>query len=68
MTKAKRAWRKGNIYVKSGQHAKAIYWLSRTQAILDQPRPTAKRGNHFDAGYMLVAFAALIWLWVSAPW
>ena len=68
MTKAKRAWHKGNIYVKSGQHAKAIYWLSRTQAILDRPRPNPKRQNGMDAGYMLVALAALILIWVSAPW
>jgi hypothetical protein len=41
MTKAKRAWRKANAYVRSGQHDKAIYWLSRTQAILDGIDPTA---------------------------
>jgi hypothetical protein len=35
MTEAKRAWRNANAYVRSGQHQKAIYWLSRTQAILN---------------------------------
>jgi hypothetical protein len=35
------AWRKANAYVRSGQHDRAIYWLWRTQAILDADAPQA---------------------------
>ena len=60
MTRAKRAWCKANAYVRSGQHEKAIYWLSRTQAILDGERPRRRRLDGMDAGYiMLVGLAAL---------
>jgi hypothetical protein len=45
MTKTKRAWRKANAYVRSGQHDKAIYWLSRTEAILNGER---SRWHHLD--------------------
>ena len=38
MTRTMHAWRKANAYVRSGQHDRAIYWLSRTQAILDAGR------------------------------
>jgi hypothetical protein len=50
MTKAKRAWRKANAYVRSGQHDKAIYWLSRTQAILDGDRRYRRRREGIDTG------------------
>jgi hypothetical protein len=65
MTRTMRAWRKANFYVRSGQHAKAIYWLSRTQAILEAGPPRPSRLKNFDAGYMTVAalcFVALLWL------
>ena len=65
MTKAKRAWRKANAYVRSGQHAKAIYWLSRTQAILDGERPRRQRLRNMDAGYMLGALAILVLIWIG---
>jgi hypothetical protein len=39
MTKTMRAWRKANAFVRSGQHAKAIYWLSRTVEVLEAGRP-----------------------------
>ena len=65
MTRAKRAWCKANAYVRSGQHEKAIYWLSRTQAILDSERPRRRRLDGMDAGYMLVGLAALVLLWVA---
>ena len=34
MTRTMHAWRKANAYVRSGQHDRAIYWLSRTQVLL----------------------------------
>jgi hypothetical protein len=67
MTKAMRAWRKANFYVKAGRHDKALYWLARTQTILDRP-PQARRRSDLDVGYMLAAAAALILIWISAPW
>ena len=39
MTRMMCAWRQANAYMRSGEHAKAIYWLSRTLAILDNERP-----------------------------
>jgi len=62
MTKGKRAWRKANAYVRSGQHAKAIYWLSRTQEILDGERPSRQRLRGMDAGYLLAALVVLVLL------
>jgi hypothetical protein len=35
--------------VRSGQHAKAIYWLSRTQAILDGDGPRRQLLGDMDA-------------------
>ena len=66
MTRARRAWRKANAYVRSGQHDKAIYWLSRTQAILDEHRPRPRRLERFDKGYMLGALIVLVVLWVAS--
>jgi hypothetical protein len=62
MTKTMRAWRKANAYVRSGQHEKAIYWLTRTQEILDSGPPRRSRLKDLDAGYMLAAlfFLALL--------
>jgi len=65
MTKGKRAWRKANAYVRSGQHAKAIYWLSKTQAILDGDRPRRQRVDDVDAGYLLAALVVLVLLFVA---
>jgi hypothetical protein len=65
MTRTMRAWRKANAYVRSGQHAKAIYWLSRTVEILDNGRPPPSRLRHIDATDMLTAlllFCALFWM------
>jgi hypothetical protein len=67
VTAAKRAWCKANVYVQSGQHAKAIYWLVRTQEILDGDRPPRRRRERLDAGYMLVAISALVLIWMSKP-
>src|SRR3984893_10568617 len=52
MTRTMHAWRKANAYVRSGQHDRAIYWLSRTQAILDAGPPCRSRLKDVDAGYM----------------
>jgi hypothetical protein len=65
VTKAKRAWRKANAYVRSGQHAKAIKWLSRTVEILDG-EPPRRRFDGLDAGYMIGALVLLVALWVGA--
>jgi hypothetical protein len=65
MTKAKSAWRKANAYVRSGQHAKAIYWLSQTQAILDGDRPHRRRSEGIDTRYMLGALIVVVVLWVA---
>jgi hypothetical protein len=66
VTKAKRAWRKANTYVRSGQHAKAIKWLSRTVEILDGEPPRRRRFDGLDAGYMVGALVLLVALWVGA--
>jgi hypothetical protein len=60
VTRAGCVWRKANTYVRYGQHAKAIKWLSRTVAILD--------GEWFDgveASYILGALVVVISLWVA---
>jgi hypothetical protein len=66
VTKAKRAWRKANAYVRSGQHAKAIKWLSRTVEILDGEPPRRRRFDGLDAGYMIGALVLLVALRVGA--
>ena len=66
MTEAMRAWRKANTYVRSGQHAKAVYWLSRTQEILNGDRPRRQRLKGVDTDYMLAALSVLLFvLWVA---
>ena len=65
MTKAKRAWRKANAYVRSGQHAKAIYWLSRTQAILDRDRPRQRRLDGMDTDCRLAVLFVLVVVWIA---
>jgi len=66
VTKAKRAWRKANACVRSGQHAKAIKWLSRTVEILDGEPPRRRRLDGLDAGYVIGALVLLVALWVGA--
>ena len=65
MTQTMRAWRKANAYIRSGQHAKAAYWLSRMQAILDGDRPRRPRLNGMDIGYWVTALFVLVALWVA---
>ena len=66
MTRAGRAWRKANGYVRSGQHAKAIKWLSRTIEILESEPPRARRVDGIDLSYMAGALVVLVALWVAA--
>jgi hypothetical protein len=63
-----RAWRKANACVRSGQHAKAIYWLNRTQAILDGEQSRWQRLDDRGVGYVLGAIGflvLLVLLWVA---
>jgi hypothetical protein len=46
-------WRKANAYVRSGQHAKAAYWLSRTLAMLDRHQPPRRRSKYMETDYLL---------------
>jgi hypothetical protein len=65
MTRTMRAWRKANAYVRSGQHAKAIYWLNRTVEILETGRPRPSRLKNIDGGDLLTVlflFWALFWM------
>jgi hypothetical protein len=55
-----RAWRKATAYVRSGQHEKAIYWLLRTQEILDAGPPRPSRFKDVDAGYVVSAVFLLV--------
>jgi protein-S-isoprenylcysteine O-methyltransferase Ste14 len=66
VTKAKRAWRNGMRCVRSGQHTKAIYWLSRTVAILDSDPPTwsPQPATHV-VGYVIAAVLILS-VWITA--
>jgi hypothetical protein len=52
--------------VRSGQHAKAIKWLSRTVEILDGEPPRRRRFDSVDASYILGALVVLVALWVTA--
>jgi hypothetical protein len=64
MTETMRAWRKANAYVRSGQHSKAIHWLSRVQVILDSGRPSRPRRT--NTGFMLAAAFVLVLIWVGS--
>jgi|KBSMisStandDraft_5_1062788.scaffolds.fasta_scaffold1411910_2 hypothetical protein len=66
MTRAGRAWRKANGYVRSGQHAKAIKWFSRTIEILDSEPPRARRFMGIDLSYVAGAVVVLVALWAAA--
>jgi hypothetical protein len=65
MTRTMRAWRKANAYVRSGLHAKAIYWLSRTQAILDGDRPRRRRPEGMETDYVLAVLFVLVVVWIA---
>jgi hypothetical protein len=61
-----RAWRKANAYVQSGQHGKAIYWLSRTQTLLDSEPRRPMRADAIETSYMLGGLAMLIVIWFAS--
>jgi len=63
MTRTMRAWKKANAYVRSGQHEKAIYWLSRTQEILDAG--PARPSRFIDGGYVIGTVFLLVLLWAA---
>ena len=65
MTRTTHAWRKANAYVQSGEHAKAIYWLSRTRELLDSEPRRPMRFNGDEVSYMLGALAVLIAVWAA---
>jgi hypothetical protein len=52
--------------VRSGQHDKAIKWLSRTVDILDGEPPRRRRFDGVEASYILGALVLLVALWVAA--
>jgi hypothetical protein len=58
------AWRQANAYMRSGEHAKAIYWLSRTLAILDE-RPRRRRLEGMDTDYLLAALFISVVVWIA---
>jgi len=60
-----RAWRKANAYVRSGEHEKAIYWLLRTQEILDAGGPKPSRFKDIDAAYLISAVFLVVLLWAA---
>jgi hypothetical protein len=63
MTRMTCAWRMANAYMRSGEHAKAIYWLSRTLAILDNERPRRRRLEGTD--YLLAALLIAVVVWIA---
>jgi hypothetical protein len=65
MTRTMRAWRKANGYVRSGQHAKAAYWLSRTLVMLDGERARRHRPEGIETDYLLAVLFALVVVWIA---
>ena len=65
MTRMMRAWRRANAHMRSGEHAKAVYWLSRTLAILDNERPRRGRVEGMDIDYLLAALFVLVVVWIA---
>jgi len=59
------AWRQANAHMRSGEHAKAIYWLSRTLAILDNERPRRRRLEGMDTDYLLAALFISVVVWIA---
>jgi hypothetical protein len=60
MTRTMRAWRKANAYVRSGQHTKAAYWLSRTIEMLDRDRTPRRRLEGMETDCLLAALFVLV--------
>jgi hypothetical protein len=59
------AWRKANAYARSGQHAKAAYWLSRTLAMLDGDQPPRRRFEGMDTDCLLAVLFVLVVVWIA---
>jgi predicted nucleic acid-binding Zn ribbon protein len=51
--------------MRSGEHAKALYWLSRTLAILDNERPRRRRLEGMDIDYLLAALFISVVVWIA---
>jgi hypothetical protein len=64
MTRTMRAWRRANACVRDGNHANAVYWLTRTQAILDGARPRRKHSDGMDTGYLITAVVVMLAFWI----
>jgi hypothetical protein len=64
MTRTMSAWCKANAYIRAGNHRKAIYWLSRTQEILDGG-PPQRRGDGLGSTYVLSALGVLFIIWIA---
>jgi hypothetical protein len=62
MTDARCAWCKANAYVRSDQYARAVYWLSRTQEILNGDRPRRQRLKRMDTDYILAALSVVLFV------
>jgi hypothetical protein len=54
--------------MRSGEHAKAVYWLSRTLAILDNERPRRRRLEGMDIDYLLAALFISVVVWIAKGW
>ena len=65
MTRTMRSWRKANAYVRSGQHAKAAHWLTRTLEILDGDQIFRRRPKYMDTDYLLAALFVLVVVWIA---
>jgi hypothetical protein len=65
MTRTMCAWWKANGYVRSGQHTRAAYWLSRTIAMLDRDQPPRRRSKYMETDYLLAALFVLVVVWIA---
>jgi len=65
MTKMMRSWRKANAYVRSGQHAKAAHYLTRTLEILTGDQALRRRPKFVDTDYLLAALFVLVVVWIA---
>jgi hypothetical protein len=60
MTRTMRAWRKANAFVRSGQHAKAAYWLCRTLETLDRDGTPRRRPKYVETDYLLAGLFVFV--------
>ena len=65
MTRMMRSWRKANAYVRSGQHAKAAHWLTRTLEILAGDQALRPRRKYMETDYLLAALLVLVVVWMA---